>query len=215
MAVDINITPIIREVTIEVGQGGGGAAVWGGITGTLSNQTDLALQQTAQDDAIALNTAKVGITPTQASDITTNNAKVSSPILTAYKTADESKVNDIVRNLDSELFLTLEANSFYRITCDIITNSDALYDIRGGFTTYPNASEPIWFYDTDSTFGTIYTKFITITLPGASTNRAFCPVILIETVDAGVFGYAWAQFVSGAVPSTVLKGSSMIATKLN
>ena len=57
MAVDINITPIIREVTIEIGQGGGDA-VWGDIIGTLSNQTDLALQQTAQDDAIALNTAK-------------------------------------------------------------------------------------------------------------------------------------------------------------
>ena len=115
MAVDINITPIIREVTILVGSsGGGGVAVWGGITGTLSNQIDLALQQTAQDDlitsnsndistnvsgiialsdditiidaqqvvqndAIALNTAKVGITPTQTSDITTNNAKVTFP----------------------------------------------------------------------------------------------------------------------------------------
>ena len=58
MAVDINITPIIREVTIEVGQGGGDA-VWGEIIGTLSAQTDLAIQQTTQDDAIALNTAKV------------------------------------------------------------------------------------------------------------------------------------------------------------
>ena len=57
MAVDINITPIIREVTIEIGQGGGDA-VWGDIIGTLSNQTDLALEQTAQDDAIGLNTAK-------------------------------------------------------------------------------------------------------------------------------------------------------------
>jgi len=198
MAVDINITPIIREVNISVGTSGGGAAVWGGITGTLADQTDLSSQQIAQDDAIALNTAKV-----------------SSPILTAVKTADESKVNDTVRLLDSELFLTLEANSYYRITCNIVTNSDSAYDIRGGFTTFPNGSEPIWFYDTDTTAGAIYTKNNTITIPGASIDRAFSPVILIETIDAGVFGFNWAQFVSGAIPSTVLKGSSMVATKLN
>jgi len=59
MAVDINITPIIREVTIEIGQGGGDA-VWGDIIGTLSNQTDLALQQTAQDDLISTNATDIG-----------------------------------------------------------------------------------------------------------------------------------------------------------
>ena len=52
--VEASATGLVNISTIT----GGGAAVWGGITGTLSNQTDLALQQTAQDDAIALNTAK-------------------------------------------------------------------------------------------------------------------------------------------------------------
>ena len=59
MAVTINITPIIREVDIVIGSAGGGAGVWGAITGTLSAQTDLATQQGVQDTAIALNTAKV------------------------------------------------------------------------------------------------------------------------------------------------------------
>ena len=76
------------------------SAVWGQVTGTLSNQTDLqgALDTNAsniatntaaiaintaktgitsgQASAIVANTAKVGITPTQASDITANNSKV-------------------------------------------------------------------------------------------------------------------------------------------
>ena len=59
MAVDINITPIIREVTIEIGQGGG-ASVWGSISGTLADQTDLALQQTAQDTLISTNATDIG-----------------------------------------------------------------------------------------------------------------------------------------------------------
>ena len=60
MAVDINITPIIREVTILIGSSGGESAVWGGITGTLADQTDLALQQTAQDDLISTNATDIG-----------------------------------------------------------------------------------------------------------------------------------------------------------
>ncbi len=46
-------------------------------------------EQTTQDAAIALNTAKVGITGTQASDITTNNAKVT------YPSADSTKLSGI------------------------------------------------------------------------------------------------------------------------
>ena len=55
----------------------GAGSTWGGITGTLADQTDLKTQQDTQDSAIALNTAKTGITAQQATDITTNNAKVS------------------------------------------------------------------------------------------------------------------------------------------
>lgn len=53
-------------------------AVWGQITGTLANQTDLvsalALKGSAVD--VAINTAKVGITTAQAQAITDNTAKV-------------------------------------------------------------------------------------------------------------------------------------------
>jgi lysophospholipase L1-like esterase len=57
----IVVTREEKTVTINVSRGssGGGGVAWGGITGTLANQTDLANQQTVQDVAIALNTDKL------------------------------------------------------------------------------------------------------------------------------------------------------------
>ena len=49
----IEIRP--KEITVEIGTGGGGgAAVWGSITGTLANQTDLAAALQAKADSAAL-----------------------------------------------------------------------------------------------------------------------------------------------------------------
>ena len=251
MAVDINITPIIREVTIEIGQGGG-AAVWGSISGTLADQTDLALEQTAQDTLISTNATDIGTNVTgilaldtsqgvQDTAIGLNTAKVtfpeapndgtqyarkdlgweavaggSSPILTAYKTADESKVNDTTRTLDSELFVTLEANSYYYVELSIIANSDSAYDIRIDFQTgIVTTATIMWYTDSDSLAGTVLTNYSQQTIPGSGANKALNINANIYTTDAGVYGINWAQFVSGAIPSTFLKGSSMIATKLN
>ena len=70
------------------------SAVWGQVTGTLSNQTDLQGVLDENITAIALNTAKVGITPTQASDITANNAKVGiTPTQASEITANTAKVS--------------------------------------------------------------------------------------------------------------------------
>ena len=254
MAVDINITPIIREVTILVGTNAG-AAVWGGITGTLSNQTDLAIQQTAQDDAIALNTAKDGITAQQASDITTNNAKISytdsaavalntakvtfpeapndgtqyarkdlgwetivggsSPILTAVKTADETKVSDTTLALDSELFIALEANTYYMIKLNWKYASGGTPDFKWQLET-PLNSTGSWSIDGDSlTEGTF--AFTTVDVQNGFGSSILTSIVnvFIKTVDAGTFGFKWAQNISDVSSTTIKEDSNIIATKLN
>ncbi|WP_457610377.1 beta strand repeat-containing protein [Lutibacter sp.] len=62
------------------------------ITGIATNATDISTlqtEQTTQNTAIALNTAKVGITAQQASDITANNAKVSDVNHVTSSTTDD------------------------------------------------------------------------------------------------------------------------------
>jgi hypothetical protein len=51
--VTLNITPSIVEVNINrISGGGGGSSTWGGITGTLSNQTDLVAALNAKQDTL-------------------------------------------------------------------------------------------------------------------------------------------------------------------
>ena len=121
MAVDINITPIIREVTILIGSsGGGGVAVWGGITGTLSNQTDLALQQTAQDDLISTNATDIGtnVTGILALDTDVTNLETSQGIQDTAIALNTAKVS----NIDHPLVETAVPIGA------VFTDSDTVYD---------------------------------------------------------------------------------------
>jgi len=76
------INAVVTDATLT-GDGTTGtplSAVQQDISGIATNAADIATiqgEQITQDAAIALNTAKVGITPTQAADITANNAKIS------------------------------------------------------------------------------------------------------------------------------------------
>jgi len=221
MAVDINITPIIREVNISVGTSGGGAAVWGGITGTLADQTDLALQQTAQDDAIALNTAKATF-PEAPNDGTQYARKDlgweavaggSSPILTAYKSADESKVNSTAYGIDADLILTMEANALYEFTAMLIATSDSSGSIRCRF------NDPV---DAVGEYTEVYSSQGETQLYGSKLNIVGNSLKtigqlkgIVSSVTGGTFQFAWGQNSSSAIGSTLHKGSTISLKKLN
>ena len=259
MAVDINITPIIREVTIEIGQGGGDA-VWGDIIGTLSNQTDLALQQTAQDDLISTNATDIGTNVTgilaldtdvtnletsqgiQDTAIALNTAKVTFPeapndgtqyarknlgweavagggassIITAYKTADESKVNDNTQVLDTDLQMELEANSVYNIQASWIVSGDSTSDFRWLFEV-PTGASGNYADGVQTSAGSagIITFATAKTLQVTNSNRYGSIVGVIMTTDAGTFGLKWSQGNLNVASTTLYKGSNIILTKLN
>jgi len=255
MAVDINITPIIREVTIEIGQGGG-AAVWGSISGTLADQTDLALEQTAQDTLISTNATDIGTNVTgilaldtdvtnletsqgvQDTAIGLNTAKVtfpeapndgtqyarkdlgweavaggSSPILTAYKSADESKVNSTAYGIDADLILTMEANALYEFTAMLIATSDSSSSIRARFN---NPVDAVGEYtEKYSSEGETQLYGSKLNIIGNSLKTIGQLKGIVSSVTGGTFQFAWGQNSSGAIGSTIHKGSTISLKKLN
>ena len=121
------------------------SAVWGQVTGTLSNQTDLqgALDTNAfgvatnanniatNTAAIAINTAKTGITSGQASAIVANTAKVGiTPTQASDITANNAKVgitptqaSDIVTNTAKVGITSGQASAITTNTGNIATNT--------------------------------------------------------------------------------------------
>ena len=231
MAVDINITPIIREVTIEIGQGGG-AAVWGSISGTLADQTDLALQQTAQDTLISTNATDIGTNVTgilalstsqniQDTAIGLNTAKVSSPILKVVKLVDESRQNTTTPTLDDELFLTIEANTWYHVQMICYTRGDSAPDFQIGLTA-PSDTETkrlfgSYYRDLDNTYsGTFGYGTTQSSLSLGSNNTGACTFFgYCYSETGGTVGVIWSQINLDALFVKILKGSNLILTKLN
>ncbi len=86
-----------------------------GIATNASAITTIQGEQTTQDAAIALNTAKVGITPTQAADITTNNAKRTYPLADETKLAGieaGAQVNDNAAEIKTKYESNADTNAF-------------------------------------------------------------------------------------------------------
>ncbi|MFY0608697.1 MAG: hypothetical protein JXR10_18425, partial [Cyclobacteriaceae bacterium] len=80
-----------------------------GIATNVSAIDDLETEQDTQDAAIALNTAKTGITAQQASDITTNNVKVG--ITTAQASAITSNTSGVSTNASAISHLESEQDT--------------------------------------------------------------------------------------------------------
>ncbi len=93
-----------------------------GIATNGSSITTLQTEQTTQNTAIALNTAKTGISAQQAGDITANNAK------TGYTEALVSANADVVANTAKTGITTTQANAIISNTDDIETNAFAILD---------------------------------------------------------------------------------------
>ena len=138
----------------------------------------------------------------------------SSPIISAYKTVDETKVNDSTPVIDDDLQITLDANSFYSITINTYFSTEtSIEDIRFSFT-YPSLSE-IFFKPITATGqndgNTIY-DFGTL---GSNTRQSITFLVTIKTDSGGVFGLNWSQRLNRTTGTTLLKNSCIIATKLN
>jgi len=136
-----------------------------------------------------------------------------SPITTAYKTADETKVSDATPAIDDDLQIELEANSFYNVQILFNQESDALYDVKVGLV-YPVNSTGVWSIISNASTAA-FALGVTTRSNGAGSEVMGIMRVLVQTVDAGTFGFRWSQNTSGAIGSTLKKGSSLVATKLN
>lgn len=145
--------------------------------------------------------------------------------LTSYKTANEDKTNDATPAQDSTLALTLEANSKYIFEIQL-TYQTQVASGHGGFkvnvtepagssieAVYNIATSASWKYigrrftNTTSDIGLIYGQV-----------NAEANVVIKGTIEtsstAGTFAPIWSQNTSNANWTRVLKGSYMIAHKV-
>lgn len=141
----------------------------------------------------------------------------SSGILTAVKTADETKTEDDTVSLDSDLQITLEANSYYDIEVQLLYTAGGVPDFRTQFEV-PSGSDGIWWrIINDDTFG--LTELTTVTSHNGlgTTTEAYVRFFVNIYTDStsGTFGVKWAQNSSSTIITTLQKGSSIKAVKLN
>ena len=143
--------------------------------------------------------------------------------LTSYKTANETKTSDATRANDSELALTLEANSLYvfEIILPYWTTATTSQGISFGVSV-PSGATIEGHYDVAA--GANW-RFIGRRFTAATTrdvafgNTAGEAQVRIKgTIDtagtAGTFAPQWAQATSSANWTRVLKGAYMIAHKV-
>jgi hypothetical protein len=129
---------VTLQPVLVVNGGGGGSVSWGGITGTLVDQIDLKNQQTAQDVAIALNTAKTGVTPESATYSATS---------TAVTTLDLDVIGDSHRQL-----LTVNTDIQWSNIPTVGITSVRTLDVSGAFSlTFTTSTKVIGTYVDDGT----------------------------------------------------------------
>jgi len=138
-----------------------------------------------------------------------------SPILTAYKTADESKVSDNTQVLDTDLQMELEANSVYNIQASWIVSGDSTSDFRWLFEV-PTGASGNYADGVQTSAGSagIITFATAKTIQTTSSIKYGSIVGIITTTDAGTFGLKWSQGNLNVASTTLYKGSNIILTKL-
>lgn len=137
-------------------------------------------------------------------------------ILTAFKTADETKVNDNIPALDDDMQVELEANSTYNILVNVYYTAETTPDLKIGWQIPVSAiGEYVFKYELSGEFqSSLATEQAP---PGAGVGfvKTGFYTVRIITIDAGTFGLKWSQNTSDAGASTLVKGSSIKALKLN
>ena len=106
---------------------------------------NLDLEQGTQDSAIALNTVKVGITPTQASDIATNNAKISFDSASSTRLANTSGTNTGDQDIGG---IATNAADIVLIEAEQITQNADIATLQStaiiSASDSPNVTDSIW-----------------------------------------------------------------------
>lgn len=166
---------------------GSGTAIWGGIAGTLSNQTDL---QDALD-------AKYDV----------------SNIQSAVLEADFPKTNDTFANV-TDLTLTLTAGHWYRVTGYLDMFSDvvgSLFDFNGGSATITGMNGMTVGLD-DGTIALLPLQNLTDSLISSYGAAAFYQVDFIVQINAGgTLIPRFRQASTDATPNFVKKYSTIQA----
>ncbi len=135
--------------------------------------------------------------------------------LAAIKQSDETRVNDDTPSADTDLVLSLEANSIYFVILTIFQNSAGAPDFKSNFSI-PNNATGYKFYDVDNSASQVFDIEDEITSLGfgVSTTRAFKLNAVIKTVDAGDLTLLWSQDTLSAENTTLKELSNMTALKL-
>ena len=141
----------------------------------------------------------------------------SSNVITAVKTADETITNEDVPALDADLQVSLEASKSYFIVVMLYYTAGGIPDFRTQFQIPTGATGQFTRLVNDDNFGrSDVTDVVTNNGLGTSTEAYVRFEILLQTdVNSGTFGLGWSQVTSDAIATTLEKGSSIVATKLN
>lgn len=141
----------------------------------------------------------------------------SSNVITAVKTADETITNEDVPALDADLQVSLEASKSYFIVVMLHYTAGGIPDFRTQFQVPTGATGQFTRLVNDDNFGrSDVTDVVTNNGLGTSTEAYVRFEILLQTdVNSGTFGLGWSQVTSDAIATTLEKGSSIVATKLN
>ncbi len=147
-------------------------------------------------------------------DLPSSGGGGSSPILSAYKTADETKTSDNTPVADSDLVIPVEANSIYRLKIFLLINAASTPDFKWALIG-PTGIQGIYSWKYGSTNGTVSTMIVTEIISGAGSNRSAIYEGYIQTsATAGDLEFLWSQYTSSGLSTTLVKGSHIILTKL-
>ena len=146
-----------------------------------------------------------------------NNNQSSIDIITAVKTSDETKNNDNSVALDSELQISLDANSYYEIEVQLLYEAGGTPDLRTQFEVPTGSGGSFWRTNNTSNINSNNLTSIISNLGlgvGTSTHTRMRVNIYTDTTS-GTFGVKWAQNKSHSHNTTIYRGSSIKAIKLN
>lgn len=127
------------------------------------------------------------------------------------KTADETRVNNVVFTLDTDLQSTLEANSTYYFYMFLLTQSHTTPDTKIKFKI-PVSSSINWSAGSSSVVNDV--NSINTILGATGVLKSLTAFGIINTTDTGTFGLEWAQSLPSAEATIVKKGSVIQLTKI-
>ena len=133
-------------------------------------------------------------------------------IFTAVKTADTAKVNDDTFAPDPHLYIALGANSYYTLDVFLLTNAHATPDIKIRFGAMAGAI--IYWTYTFALAATPKTGIDSNPIGGTGVDKAGTIMGVVYTTNAVTLTFEWAQNVSDANASSILKGSWIKCVKL-